>query len=67
MNRFRGDKSQGKCRDPPEDEQMQEEIGLEMFESVPGNIVDHDTATPPPPVGFKNLNQIASGWQWEWE
>ena len=26
---------QGKCRNTPEDEQMQEEVGLEMFESVP--------------------------------
>ena len=60
MNRFRGDKSQGKCRDPPEDEQMQEEVSLETFESVPGSIVDDNTATPPPPVGFNNLNQIGN-------
>jgi hypothetical protein len=51
---------QGKCRNSLENEQMQEEIGLEMFESVPGSIVDDNTATPPPPVGFNNLNQIGN-------
>ena len=36
---------QGKCRYSPGNEQIREEIGLEMFESVPGSIVDHNTAT----------------------
>jgi hypothetical protein len=51
---------QGKCRDSPEDEQMQEEVGLEMFESVSGSIIDIATQYEASPINNRRYLAICT-------